>query len=268
MDRRCKHCGELQQWNVVQAPFGENRLIAYPLPCECNGAKEAERARLTQDAETEKRLREVAVRSTISRAGLIGRLADCTLDSFQRRKDWPQAIECLIKVRKYWQAVYDGQVGHKPWLVLYGQYGTGKTHLAASVIREAVLAGWSDVRFHSWTEYLTRLKHSWDRDSDERTSDIANELKKGMLVVIDDIDKRESRGWAQGELYTALNYRYNACLPTILTFNCAPTEPDPQAPGRMVLERYMGRALIDRVIESAFFLVNFDGPSYRSGVKW
>lgn len=270
MHEHCLYCGELKQWNVIRWPLQRGRLFAYPLPCDCDGAEKAQQERAQALVDRQEAEAAVMRQVAIQRAGLLGRLADCTLDSFEKRADWSQAIDCVIKVRKYWQAVYSEQLGHKPWLVLYGALGTGKTHLAAGVIREAVSAGWMSVYFRSWTDYLGRLQASWDRQSGEqRTSDIIDELKKGRLVAIDDIDKRESRsGWAQGELYAALNYRYNAKLPTILTFNCKPTQPDPQAPGRVFLERYMGRALIDRVIESAFSIINFDGPSYRSGVKW
>ena len=271
-DEHCAHCGERKQWKIVRHPTIKGRLFAYPLPCACPQKQAADEAERQHQADVEQASNEVLRQMAISRAGLVGRLADCTLDSFERRKDWPQAIECVIKVRRYWQAVYGEQVGHKPWLVLQGAYGTGKTHLAAAVIREAVLAGWNGAYFRSWTEYLGRLQASWDRERGEpRTNDLIDELKKGRIIAIDDIDKRESRsGWAQGELYAALNYRYNAKLPTILTFNCALMEPDPdpKAKGRMLLERYMGRALIDRVIESAFAIVEFDGPSYRSKVKW
>ena len=89
-------------------------------------------------------------------------------------------------------------------------------------------------------------------------------------TAIDDLDKKDPgrSGWAREELYTVLNHRYNAQLPTILTFNYAPVEADPNAPGRLRLERYLGRALVDRVIGAAFDVVAFDGPSYRSGVPW
>jgi DNA replication protein DnaC len=268
-DRRCEYCDAVKPWRVVPHFSGDGRLFAYPLPCDCDGVHEAkQRERNAEQAQMDASLQAFRNR-TFAAAGLSGRLQECTFDSFKRRSDWLQAIECAIKVRRYWQAIYGEQFGHKPWLVLYGSFGTGKTHLAAAVAHEAVTAGWSGVHFGSWSEHLTQLKSSWDREQDEdRTSVIVDRLKKGSLVVIDDIDKIESRGWAQGELYNALNYRYNALLPTVLTFNCAPTQADPQALGRMLLERYMGRALIDRIIESAFAMVNFDGPSYRSGVKW
>jgi len=268
--QRCPHCRELKEWQIVPHPVQAGRLFAYPLPCGCDGAEKAKRAEQTKQAEIDKRLREKARRDAVARAGLVGRLADCSFDSFKRRQDWRGAAGVSVQVRTYWDAIYQDQFGCKPWLILYGALGTGKTHLAAAVAREAVFAGWGQVYFRSWTEYLKRLQASWDKTpGGERSGDIVEELQKGKLVVIDDIDKKEPRGgWSRDELYPVLNYRYNAKLPTILTFNCAPTDPDPDAPGRMLLARYMSTAIIDRICESAFSIICFDGPSYRSGAKW
>lgn len=252
----------MKAWAVEPRPFDPETLTAYPLPCGCDGEKEAERKRNEDEADLMEQARLNFRASLLHHAGLVGRLSGCTFDSFQRRSDWRGAFGLSIKARQYWNAIYSDQCGNKPWLVMHGKYGTGKTHLAASIIHEAVLAGWKGVYFRSWTEYLGRLQASWDREQGEqRTNEIIDELKKGKLVVIDDIDKRESRsGWAKGELYTALNYRYNQMAPTVLTLNCALDDP--------ALEKYMGRALIDRVIESAWLIVDFDGPSYRSKIKW
>lgn len=94
-------------------------------------------------------------------------------------------------------------------------------------------------------------------------------MQRGRLVVIDDIDKaRDPSGWARETLYTILNYRYDARLPTVLTFNYAPGEVDPDAPGCLMLERFMTRAVIDRVLGAKWEAMDFDGPSYRSTVVW
>jgi len=152
------------------------------------------------------------------------------------------------------------------WLILHGGYGTGKSHLAAAVIREAMEADVPQAYFRVWTEYLKRLQASWDDNAREHTSDIERELASGRLVVIDDIDKRRPTAWTREVLFTALNRRYNARLPTVLTFNYGPDDVDRNAPGRLALEEYLGRATLDRLLEVSI-MVEFAGPSYRSGVE-
>ena len=243
-------------------------------PCECAGAQHAviaeEKMSAEREAGTRRDRRAAQLVRALAQAGLTGWLASATFETFKRRANWSGAVNCAVKVRRFVDAVLTGQVGDRPWLILHGRYGTGKTHLAAAAIREAIEYGWRDVYFRPWVQYLKRLQASWDRqDNEERTSDIVAELQRGKLVAIDDLDKKEPRsGWAPEELFTVLNYRYNAKLPTILTFNCAPGEADPDVPGRLLLERYMSRAIVDRVIGARFDAIDFDGPSYRSGVTW
>jgi hypothetical protein len=50
--------------------------------------------------------------------------------------------------------------------------------------------------------------------------------------------------------------------------NYGPGDVDAAAPGRLALEAYLGRAVLDRVIGAAFDVIEFSGPSYRSGMKY
>ena len=208
-----------------------------------------------------------------SQAGLTGRLADATFESFTERGDWPGAVECKQRAMAYTQAMLAGELGQSTWLVLYGNYGAGKSHLAAAIVRHALAAGWQSCYFRAWTTYLGRFKAAWDRQrkgdyNGECEDDIIRELQHGDLVVIDDLDKRAPTDWALSTLYTVLNDRWQHNLPTVLTFNYGPGDADPKAPGRLGLERFLGRAVIDRLIDAAFDTIGFEGPSHRSGLEW
>jgi len=273
-DRRCEHCSVLlvPEIRTFDAPWLEGGELLHPIygECQCEGAMQAqaaaERRKRAAMAEEQQRTWQRAM----ERAGLIGWLAEARFENFQQREEWPALADMAQRVQRFVGLALVEQLGDRPWLILHGNYGTGKTHLAAAAVRSALEGGWRRVFFRPWTQYLKRLQASWDRrDGEERTSDIIEELQQGRLVAIDDLDKREPgrSGWAREELYTALNYRYNAQLPILLTFNYSPGEADPEAPGRMRLERYLGKAILDRIIGAAFDVIAFEGPSYRSGVR-
>jgi len=274
LDRHCEYCGALlvPEVRTFPAPWTDEGELIRPIFPDC-GCQASRLAADTRKAEEERSTREAdaaAFRIRLQMAGLTGWLADATFESFRKRDDWRQAAGLCVQVRHFVDAVLTDQVGESCWLILYGRYGTGKTHLSAAAIHEALVSGLHSCYFRSWTEYLKRLQASWEREQGEqRTADIVHELQQGQLVAIDDLDKRrDPSGWAREELYTVLNYRYNARLATILTFNEAPGAQDPDAPGRLMLERFMNKAIIDRVIGAKWAALNFDGPSYRSGVKW
>ena len=273
-DRHCQYCGvqlvpEIRTFDAPWTEAGTLMRPVYPV-CGCDESKQAERTDAAYREKRERETRASAFRLRLHNAGLVGWLADATFESFEGRKDWKGAAPLCVQVRRFVDAVLTDSVGERPWLILYGRYGTGKTHLAAAAIHNAIEGGLPDCHFRSWTDYLKRLQASWQRENGEaRTSDIVDELQRGRLIAIDDLDKRrDPSGWAREELYTVLNHRYNAKRPTIITFNYDPKTPDPDAPGRLMLERFMSRAILDRVIGAKWAALNFDGPSYRSGVKW
>lgn len=276
-ERFCCFCGErilpvVGEFPHPTRPGVVSRPVIWPKRHGCpQEAEHLARAVDSQAEALEKHRRELWL-NTLDRAGLIGWLRDATLDTFQQRADWPDAAYRRGRVAEYVAALLTGRLERKSWLILYGDYGTGKSHLAAGVIRAAIEAGWRQCYFRAWTEYLGRLQASWGRrrdgDEGETEYDIAGELQEGRLVVIDDLDKRRPTDWTREVLFGVINHRYNAHLPTVLTFNYAPDALDPEGKGRLALETYLGRAVLDRVIGAAFDVVEFAGPSYRlAGVK-
>jgi len=90
------------------------------------------------------------------------------------------------------------------------------------------------------------------------TSALLRELQQGKLLVLDDIDKQHPTkgGWVEEKLYTALGERFNRRLPTILTFNRSPEEMAP----------WLGKAIVDRLFDVLFQVVEFNGRSHRSAL--
>lgn len=270
-DRHCAHCGDLLIPTIreVYLPhLGRNRrTVMWP---ELHGCDEEKSHLAKQEFIID--AREWGAR--MSQAGLTGKLASATFETFTDREDWPGAAECRGRAMAYTQAMLAGGLGQSTWLVLYGNYGTGKSHLAAAIVRHALAAGWQRCYFRAWTSYLGRFKAAWDRQrrgdySGESEDDIIKELQHGDLVVVDDLDKRKpTTDWPLSILYTVLNERWQHDLPTVLTFNYGPEDADPKAPGRLGLEGFLGKAVIDRMIDAAFDTISFGGPSHRSGLEW
>lgn len=265
----CRHCGGtiLPYW--LDGPGGRKTLVFR----EAHGcqAEQAATAEQRQQAEIEAGIQAESDRANrIERAGLVGWLATATFESFNHRPDWQEAVAACLRAETYTDLLLKGELTEKNWLVLHGNLGTGKTHLSAAIAHRALEAGWQRVYFRVWTDYLNRIQASYkptDNPDLETEADIISELQAGDLVVIDDLDKRKS-DFTRRTLFSVLNHRYNARLPTILTFNYSPQDIDPLAPGRLALEDYLGRAVLDRVIERVYDVIEFAGPSFRSGESW
>ena len=66
----------------------------------------------------------------LARAGLVGWLTGATFDAYRTTGNGPHAATYKERVETYCKAVLSETLTY-PWLLLYGAYGTGKTHLAA-----------------------------------------------------------------------------------------------------------------------------------------
>lgn len=273
LDEHCQYCGELLIPKfLTPEQNGKTRYYTVWPECDCVESSANKIAlKRAEQAEIERAAIEL-YQGKLRRAGLVGWLADATFENYYARDDWPAWSDCKERVQVYTMSFLDNDLPiGKNWLILFGNYGTGKSHLGAAIIRGAIDAGLQNVYFRVWPEYLKRLQATFDKRADTETEteqEIAAELQRGQLVVIDDLDKRQPSEWVRGTLYEALNYRYNHGLPTVLTFNYGPADVAKKAPGRLALEDYLGRAVIDRIIGAAYDTVEFVGPSYRSGIKW
>lgn len=246
--------------------FGVERPIRiWPDRCGCAGEQAAIESRREIERQTAADRSRLEHATALQRAGLTEHLSRYQFDTFDVRADWPDARAVLTRVKTYAYALANGTLARKPWLILCGDYGLGKSHLAGAVVRSVIDAGWRDCYFRVWPSYLRRLQQSWyhtkrgeaipgDEFGAETEADIINELIRGRVVVIDDLDKREGSPWVRSALYDVLNSRYNADAPTILTFNTLS--------GDQLLD-FIGESVLDRILEQAYDVIEFHGPSYR-----
>ena len=109
------------------------------------------------------------------------------------------------------------------WLVLIGEYGCGKTHLAVAIAKKQLEAG-NLVILQVVPRLLDYLRAAFSPHAEQDYDERFQEICAADLLVLDDLGTQNQTAWANDKLFQLLNYRYNAHAPTVITMNTASWE--------------------------------------------
>ena len=130
------------------------------------------------------------------------------------------------------------------WLILIGDSGTGKTHLAAAIGNYRFAMGESPM-FVVVIDLLDHLRATFSPNSSVSYDHIFREVLTSDLLILDDLSTQSATPWAREKLYQILNYRYNAELPTVITTANTINDIDPRIRTRLLDKRLCDIFAID-----------------------
>ncbi|MBI2846037.1 MAG: ATP-binding protein [Chloroflexi bacterium] len=141
--------------------------------------------------------------------------ADKTFENFEFRHGELSAEEegNLRKAVEYARAFAAEPGG---WLVFSGEYGCGKTHLAAAIANYRMQQG-HPVLFIVVPDLLDHLRAAFSPQSAVPYDKLFDEVRHAPFLVLDDLGTQSSTPWAQEKLFQVFNHRYAAKLPTVIT---------------------------------------------------
>ena len=168
-----------------------------------------------------------------------------SLDTY--RADTDERRKMADTARKFSQVVKCGQFRT---LVFLGAVGTGKTHLACGIVREA------GGLYRLSPAIVEEIRRAKSFNSRETEADILDGYGRASLLVIDEIGRGVAASEEQYMLYQIINERYNRRKPTVLISNQSKQD----------FLSYVGIAAADRLTESAQ-VVEFTGKSYRVEIR-
>jgi DNA replication protein DnaC len=146
--------------------------------------------------------------------GIPGIFQEASFATFNIRRN-PKMAEAVRAVR----AVADG---NKPFCLLAGDVGVGKTHLACAALRFNKLT--KPGRFWQFGDLLEHMRHfMFTRDDNLRRDEyqLTREYQTlPGLLVLDDVGAADpDTPFRDRVLYALVNHRYTEQMPTILTTN-------------------------------------------------
>lgn len=157
------------------------------------------------------------MRSRLFQVSNLGALKHLTFENFQPRGRVGLGEQQSASLERAYNHSRQYASNLKGWLLLSGDYGCGKTHLAAAIANYAVSMGVPTL-FITVPDLLDWLRFSYESAEttfEERFADI----RSSALLVMDDFGTQNATSWAQEKLFQIVNYRYVNQLPTVITSN-------------------------------------------------
>lgn len=200
------------------------------------------------DAEIERRERQQAAQEKIERyqkSGVPERYFKESLDTYQITNEMQSTA--AKAATNFLHAVKCGEFKS---LVMIGNAGTGKTHLACAIIREA------GGKYRTAPDIVEEMRRAKSFTAAETEAEIIDYYGRVKLLVIDEIGRGISATDEKYMIYQLLNARYNTRKSTVLISNL----------GKSDFLQYIGVAAADRLVESAE-ICELKGESYRRELR-
>lgn len=140
-------------------------------------------------------------------------------------------------------------------LILLGQVGAGKTHVACAIINAFLRRGLSG-KYLSTAQAFRLIRESWRRENGTSERQTLKQLCALDLLVLDEVGVERGTDSDFCTLTEIVSGRYDREVPTILVSNLTMIE----------LTRLVGERVIDRLKERGRALV-FDWPSLRPRMR-
>ena len=246
----CPICEDSGLFLTIQ-PDGER----YAQPCECRLQRQA--ARL------------------LKKAAIPRRYEHCTLDSYE--PDYGQADQSLAAAYMMARNFVSGYpvTTEGRGLLLTGDVGIGKTHLAVGILHALILEKGVRGLFCDYRELLKRIQESYNPLVATTELQILAPVFEAEVLILDELGAQKPTDWVWDTVALILNTRYNDKRTTLITTNypnapAALAQQRTAGPGNAMREETLGDRIGERMrsrLAEMCVEVKMRGNDFRQTVK-
>lgn len=187
-------------------------------------------------------------------SGITPRFADRSFDNFITNAETAK-VQALHKCQSYADNFVEHfEAGRN--LLLTGNVGNGKTHLACSIAQQVIRQHSAVAVITSAAEIIRVFKGAMERGAGYTDRDVLTELAGFDLLIIDEVGAQAGTAFELAMLHEVIDRRYNLVKPSVVISNLNPK----------ALEQYIGERALDRLRENGSLLAGFTWASARGSV--
>lgn len=185
----------------------------------------------------------------IGRAAIPRRFTDRSLQNYNAENEGQRrALNAATRYAETWRE----NMEHGTSLIMCGNPGTGKTHLAVGIAKH-IMADGGTAMFTRVIDMARTVKECYNRDAVKTERQVIADFARPDLLILDEVGHQHGSDTERMILFDVINARYEACRPIILITNL----------GLSGLREYLDERAQDRLREGGGRVIVFDWQSQR-----
>ena len=152
-------------------------------------------------------------------AGIPLNYREKSFDNFVLPSDNPTArsglTTVMLQVKNF---VREFPSADRPGLLIVGDTGTGKTHLAVAALRALIARGFDGV-FFDYQQLFEKIRAGYDEASGSSDREAYRMALDAEILLLDDLGAHRYKEWVEDTITSIITYRCNNRKPLIATTN-------------------------------------------------